>query len=50
MRVFILGIDGYLGWSLAQYLGARGMDVGGCDALLRRGWVDEVGSTSATPI
>jgi UDP-sulfoquinovose synthase len=50
VRVFILGIDGYLGWALAQYLGARGMDVGGCDALLRREWVEEVGSTSATPI
>jgi UDP-sulfoquinovose synthase len=43
-------LDGYLGWSLALYLGRRGHEVGGCDLLLRRGWVDEMGSYSATPI
>ena len=26
MRVFIAGIDGYLGWPLAVYLSARGHD------------------------
>ena len=31
MRVFIAGIDGYLGWPLAQYLAARGHEVGGVD-------------------
>jgi len=50
MRVFIAGVDGYLGWSLAVYLTARGHEVGGCDAYLRRDWVAEVGSQSATPI
>ena len=50
MRVFIAGMDGYLGWSLAQYLSARGHEVGGADSFLRRGWVEEMGSWSATPI
>jgi UDP-sulfoquinovose synthase len=50
MRVFIAGIDGYLGWSLAQYLTARGHEVGGCDIYLRRDWVAEMGAQSATPI
>lgn len=50
MRVFIAGVDGYLGWSLAAYLTARGHEVAGCDLFLRRKWVEEVGSHSATPI
>jgi UDP-sulfoquinovose synthase len=50
MRVFIAGIDGYLGWSLAQYLTARGHEVAGADLFLRRKWVEEMGSWSATPI
>ena len=50
MRVFIAGIDGYLGWSLAQYLTARGHEVAGADILFRRQWVEEMGSWSATPI
>lgn len=50
MRVFIAGIDGYLGWPLAQYLTARGHQVAGVDLLLRREWVAEVGGTSAIPI
>ncbi|HXG04374.1 MAG TPA: NAD-dependent epimerase/dehydratase family protein [Candidatus Binatia bacterium] len=50
MRVFIAGVDGYLGWSLALYLARRGHDVGGMDAYYRRDWVAEVGSQSATPI
>jgi UDP-sulfoquinovose synthase len=50
MRVFIAGIDGYLGWPLAQYLTARGHEVGGADAFLRREWVEEMGSWSATPV
>jgi UDP-sulfoquinovose synthase len=50
MRVFIAGVDGYLGWSLAQYLAARGHQVGGNDKFLRRSWVEEVGSLSAQPI
>lgn len=50
MRVFIPGIDGYLGWALAQHLAARGHEVAGCDLFLRRKWVEEMGSQSATPI
>jgi UDP-sulfoquinovose synthase len=50
MRVFIAGMDGYLGWSLAQHLTARGHVVGGADVFWRRRWVDEMGSCSATPI
>jgi len=50
MRVFIAGVDGYLGWTLAQYLTARGHDVAGADIFLRRQWVEEMGSASAMPI
>lgn len=50
MRVFIAGIDGYLGWTLAQYLTARGHEIAGNDTFFRRQWVEEVGSHSAIPI
>jgi UDP-sulfoquinovose synthase len=50
MRVFIAGIDGYLGWALAQHLTARGHEVGGADIFFRRDWVEEMGSWSAIPI
>lgn len=50
MRVFIAGIDGYLGWPLAQYLAARGHDIAGTDTFFRRQWVEEIGSHSAIPV
>lgn len=50
MRVFIAGVDGYLGWSLSLYLAKRGHDVAGADMYYRRDWVQEMGSQSATPI
>jgi UDP-sulfoquinovose synthase len=50
MRIFIAGIDGYLGWALAQFLTLRGHQVSGADALLRRSWVEEIGSISAFPV
>ena len=50
MRVFIAGMDGYLGWSLTLHLVARGHEVSGCDAFLRRKWVEERGSWSAIAI
>jgi len=50
MRIFIAGVDGYLGWSLAQHLARRGHSVAGADILFRRNWVEEMGSWSATPI
>ena len=50
MRIFIAGMDGYLGWPLAQHLAVRGHVVAGADLFLRRQWVQELGSHSATPI
>jgi UDP-sulfoquinovose synthase len=50
MRVFIAGMDGYLGWALAQYLTARGHEVAGNDIYLRREWVAEMNSVSALPV
>jgi len=50
MRVFIAGVDGYLGFPLAQYLTARGHEVAGADMQYRRQWVAEVGSASAIPV
>lgn len=50
MRVFIAGIDGYLGWPLAIHLTAFGHEVAGIDLMLRRQWVAEVGGISAQPI
>lgn len=50
MRVFIAGIDGYLGWPLAIYLTAHGHEVAGADLMLRRKWVKEVGGASAQPL
>lgn len=50
MKVFIAGIDGYLGWALAQFMTTRGHEVVGADQLLRRKWVQEVGGDSAIPI
>jgi len=50
MRVLIAGVDGYLGWPLAQHLASRGHEVAGIDDYSRRRWVGEVGSQSAIPI
>ena len=50
MRVLICGVDGYLGWSLAQHLAARGHEVAGIDDHSRRRWVAEMNSDSALPI
>jgi UDP-sulfoquinovose synthase len=50
MKVFIAGVDGYLGWTLSLYLAARGHEVSGCDNFLRRDWVAEMGAQTATPI
>ena len=50
MRVFIAGVDGYLGWPLAQYLASKGHEVAGADKFLRRQWVEEMGSDSMIPI
>ena len=50
MRIFIAGMDGYLGWALAQSLTLRGHEVAGADNGFRRSWVAEMDSISATPI
>lgn len=50
MKVFIAGIDGYLGWPLSMYLTKRGHEIAGADNYYRRDWVQEMGSQSATPI
>lgn len=50
-RVMILGVDGYLGWTLFHYLKQfDGYEVSGVDNASRRGWVRQVGSESLTPI
>lgn len=50
MRILIAGVDGYLGWALAQHLAEKGHVVAGADNYVRRDWVAEMGSQSATPI
>jgi UDP-sulfoquinovose synthase len=50
MRVMILGIDGYLGWPLALWLGSLGCQISGVDNYSRRNWVKERGSHSIVPI
>jgi len=50
MKVLILGVDGYIGWSLALRLMKRGHTVAGADNFITRRRVREVGSASALPI
>ena len=50
MRVMILGIDGYLGWTLALWLGSLGFKVSGVDNYNRREWVKERGAQTIVPI
>ena len=50
MNVLILGVDGYIGWSLAMHLAKRGHRVSGIDNMWRRKSVESHGSTSAIPI
>ena len=50
MRIVIAGIDGYLGWPLAQHLASHGHEIAGIDRFLRRAWVEEMGGESAIPV
>jgi UDP-sulfoquinovose synthase len=50
MRVMVLGMDGYLGWTLALKLAKLGFHVSGLDNYLRRDCVMEKGSHSVVPI
>jgi nucleoside-diphosphate-sugar epimerase len=49
MKVLILGVDGYIGWPLAQYLKAKGHEVVGVDNLLKAKIAAEDGSRSCIP-
>jgi UDP-sulfoquinovose synthase len=48
--ILILGMDGYIGWSLAMKLAKEDWTVSGIDNFSRRKSVEEMGSQSATPI
>ncbi len=50
MRVLILGIDGYLGWTLALKLGRLGCQVSGIDNFTRRRCLEEKGADTVVPI
>lgn len=50
MRVMILGLDGYLGWSLALKLATHGFQVSGLDNYTRRDCVMEKGAHTIIPI
>jgi len=50
MKVLILGIDGYIGWALANKLLDEGYQVSGIDDSSRRNRVREIGGNSAYPI
>ena len=50
MRVFIAGMDGYLGWTLALWLGNLGCQVSGIDNYSRRDCVKERGAHTVVPI
>lgn len=49
-RILILGIDGYIGFALANHLLREGFEVAGLDNLSRRERVSDLGSNSLTPI
>jgi UDP-sulfoquinovose synthase len=50
VKTLVLGIDGYIGWSLAMHLAKRGHTVSGVDNFARRTNVESVGSHSAIPL
>jgi len=51
MSILLTGADGYIGWPAALRIADRTGDrVIAVDNFARRGWVSEVGSTSATPV
>ena len=50
MKVMILGIDGYLGWTLALKLGKLGCKISGIDNYTRRDCLIERGAHSIVPI
>jgi len=50
MKILILGIDGFVGWTLALHLANKGHKVSGIDNFNRRKWVKSMQSQSVTPI
>jgi len=51
MTILVTGADGYIGWPTALRIASRTDDrVLLVDNFARRDWVEEVGSTSATPV
>jgi nucleoside-diphosphate-sugar epimerase len=51
MSILVTGGDGYIGWPTALRIASRTDDrVVLVDNFARRGWVEEIGSVSATPI
>ena len=51
MSIIVTGGDGYIGWPTALRIATRTDErVLAVDNFARRGWVEEVGATSATPI
>ncbi|RRJ29485.1 NAD-dependent epimerase/dehydratase family protein [Halocatena pleomorpha] len=51
MTVLLTGADGYIGWPTALRIADRSDDrIILVDNFGRRGWVDEIGSTSAVPV
>ena len=50
MKILILGIDGFVGWTLALHLANKGHKVSGVDNFNRRKWVKSMQSQSVTPI
>jgi UDP-sulfoquinovose synthase len=50
VRTLVLGMDGYIGWSLAMHLAKRGHIVSGVDNFARRANVESVGCQSAIPL
>ena len=50
MRVLVLGGDGYLGWPAAMHFSSAGHQVAVVDSFIRRGYDQELGTSSLTPV
>lgn len=50
MKILVLGVDGYIGWTLALRLLSRNHEVIGADNFITRKRVREVGSASVLPL
>lgn len=50
MKICVLGGDGYCGWATALHLSNQGHSVSIVDNFIRRGWDDQLGVRTLTPI